>query len=165
MIIKIQEGLIKKALADGEIVQAVPGRPNLPQIDLAKVTFTYYPSSADHPHGNVRWVGIAAFMKEQLDAGFLTLGTREWVSILCNSKVHEWLREQPGICPWRFENGGPIGFPDGLIKEKGPRLSYNVAVWINSVDDWFMRRLYAVKKDKVFPEWRNYLRLAMYPLN
>lgn len=159
MYLKITRKLVKQALPDGEIIPVVEGRPNLSRIDLARVSFLKVPSPGS---STIKWATLVAFMKRQLRKGFLTLGAREFMAIFCDNGVNGWLEQQPRNSPWKFGNGGLIGFPDGLIRMKGRALCYDVALWIPSAG-WHLR-VFEAETPSAYPDWFDFLRLPVYPL-
>lgn len=161
MILKIAPGLIRKALPDGQIVPVVKDRPNLPEIDLAKVRFLKV-QVRSNGSSTIKWTRLVAFMERQLRKGFLTLGTREFMAIFCSKRVDKWLEKYPGKSPWILGSGGLIGFPDGLVKMPGKRLSYDVALWIPS-EGWHVR-VFDADDEGAYPNWHSYLRLPVYPI-
>lgn len=159
MIIQIPGGLAQKALPKtGRIVSAIKGRPNPRRIDLTKVRFL-----TDLP--NMCWTELVQFMREQLKKGFLTLGTREFMAIFCDDSANLWLDKEPRNNPWKFGNGGLIGFPNGLVQVGEALPSYDVAIWIPAGENigWHVRQ-FSAEAPQTKPGWFDYLRMPVYPV-
>jgi hypothetical protein len=165
MIVEIPKGLAKKARQRGvRMVSAIKNRPNLHKIDLTKVQIVKVPWSGSSTD-LIPWNTLVRWMQRKLQQGFITLGTREFIAIFCDERVNEWLAKEPPSSPWKYGQGGLIGFPGSLHQTlKSKRSTYNVAIWLPRSKEWHMR-VFGNDDEKVrLPDWFAYLRIAIYPL-
>ena len=143
-------------------VSMLERHPHPLEIDISKIRFEYTPELCTEVDPET----LKGYMETKLTEGFLVLGEPEFKAIDASTEAREWFRNQPEKSPWRFGNGGYIGFPGWLFVDdsQGSRKCNAYAGRIWTQDGWIGTTVRA-KHRQTFPIWLNHFRIPLYPLN